>query len=151
MDKPRPDHGQDQFDFGFAVDWMRKDLGLVLDGPAATAPACLTALVDQFYADVRRWAAAARTPPASSAVCAEELLEHQAWQRVKRLAPQKACQSSQCAPDPSRRRPWPMAIVATRAASMRAPADALCVGRPRPPGQHFPRSHRCPCGERPEM
>jgi 3-hydroxyisobutyrate dehydrogenase-like beta-hydroxyacid dehydrogenase len=51
----------DKFDFGFAVDWMRKDLGLVLD-EAKTNGARLpvTALVDQFYADVqqmggRRW------------------------------------------------------------------------------------------------
>ena len=45
---------QGQFDFGFAVDWMRKDLGLVLDA-ASTAGASLplTALVDQFYGDVQ--------------------------------------------------------------------------------------------------
>ena len=45
---------EDRFDFGFAVDWMRKDLGLVLDEArrnAATVP--VTALVDQFYADVQ--------------------------------------------------------------------------------------------------
>jgi 3-hydroxyisobutyrate dehydrogenase len=44
----------DHFDFGFAVDWMRKDLGLVLDEArhnGARLP--LTALVDQFYADVQ--------------------------------------------------------------------------------------------------
>ena len=43
-----------KFDFGFAVDWMRKDLGLTLDearGNDASLP--LTALVDQFYADVQ--------------------------------------------------------------------------------------------------
>jgi 3-hydroxyisobutyrate dehydrogenase-like beta-hydroxyacid dehydrogenase len=43
-----------QFEFGFAVDWMRKDLGLVLDEArrnGAQLPA--TALVDQFYADVQ--------------------------------------------------------------------------------------------------
>jgi len=43
-----------EFDFGFAVDWMRKDLGLTLDearGNGARLP--LTALVDQFYADVQ--------------------------------------------------------------------------------------------------
>ena len=43
-----------RFDFGFAVDWMRKDLGLVLAEArrnGATLPA--TALVDQFYADVQ--------------------------------------------------------------------------------------------------
>jgi len=50
-----------RFDFGFAVDWMRKDLALVLDEArriGARLP--LTALIDQFYADVqamggRRW------------------------------------------------------------------------------------------------
>src|SRR5579871_1967697 len=50
-----------KFDFGFAVDWMRKDLGLLL-GEARVNGARLemTALVDQFYAEVqamggRRW------------------------------------------------------------------------------------------------
>jgi 3-hydroxyisobutyrate dehydrogenase len=50
-----------EFAFGFAVDWMRKDLGIVLAearGNGASLP--LTALVDQFYADVqamggKRW------------------------------------------------------------------------------------------------
>jgi 3-hydroxyisobutyrate dehydrogenase len=45
---------KDEFDFGFAVDWMRKDLGLVLDEARrqqATMP--VTALIDQFYADVQ--------------------------------------------------------------------------------------------------
>ena len=43
-----------QFEFGFAVDWMRKDLAIVLD-QARTAGAQLpvTALVDQFYAQVQ--------------------------------------------------------------------------------------------------
>jgi 3-hydroxyisobutyrate dehydrogenase-like beta-hydroxyacid dehydrogenase len=51
----------DQFDFGFAVDWMRKDLGLCLDEARRNgARLPVTALVDQFYADVqdmggRRW------------------------------------------------------------------------------------------------
>ena len=51
----------DQFEFGFAVDWMRKDLGLVLDEARRNgAKLPVTALVDQFYADVqqmggRRW------------------------------------------------------------------------------------------------
>jgi 3-hydroxyisobutyrate dehydrogenase len=50
-----------RFDFGFAVDWMRKDLGLVLDEARANGASLpVTALVDQFYADVqamggRRW------------------------------------------------------------------------------------------------
>ena len=42
------------FDFGFAVDWMRKDLGLVLDEAKRNgARLPVTALVDQFYADVQ--------------------------------------------------------------------------------------------------
>ena len=50
-----------RFDFGFAVDWMRKDLGLVLDEARSNgARVEVTALVDQFYAEVqamggRRW------------------------------------------------------------------------------------------------
>jgi 3-hydroxyisobutyrate dehydrogenase/2-hydroxy-3-oxopropionate reductase len=44
----------DQFDFGFAVDWMRKDLGLVLEEARRNgARLPVTALVDQFYADVQ--------------------------------------------------------------------------------------------------
>jgi len=52
---------EDKFEFGFAVDWMRKDLGLVLDEAKRNgARLPVTALVDQFYADVqtmggRRW------------------------------------------------------------------------------------------------
>jgi len=43
-----------RFDFGFAVDWMRKDLGLVLDEARRNgAQLPVTALVDQFYADVQ--------------------------------------------------------------------------------------------------
>ncbi len=44
-----------RFDFGFAVDWMRKDLALVLDEARRNgAQLPVTALVDQFYADVQR-------------------------------------------------------------------------------------------------
>jgi 3-hydroxyisobutyrate dehydrogenase-like beta-hydroxyacid dehydrogenase len=43
-----------KFDFGFAVDWMRKDLGLVLDEARHNgAKLPVTALVDQFYADIQ--------------------------------------------------------------------------------------------------
>ena len=43
-----------EFEFGFAVDWMRKDLGLVLDEARTNgARLSLTALVDQFYAEVQ--------------------------------------------------------------------------------------------------
>jgi 3-hydroxyisobutyrate dehydrogenase len=50
-----------KFEFGFAVDWMRKDLGLVLDEARANGARLeVTALVDQFYAELqsmggRRW------------------------------------------------------------------------------------------------
>ena len=44
----------DQFNFGFAVDWMRKDLGLVLEeARRIQARMPVTALIDQFYADVQ--------------------------------------------------------------------------------------------------
>jgi len=44
----------DKFDFGFAVDWMRKDLGLCLAEARANGAALpVTALVDQFYARVQ--------------------------------------------------------------------------------------------------
>ena len=44
----------DKFDFGFAVDWMRKDLGLVLEEARRNgARLPVTALVDQFYADIQ--------------------------------------------------------------------------------------------------
>ena len=43
-----------RFDFGFAVDWMRKDLRIALDAARASkASLPLTALVDQFYADIQ--------------------------------------------------------------------------------------------------
>lgn len=45
---------KDEFDFGFAIDWMRKDLGLAIEEArqlGASVP--VTALVDQFYADVQ--------------------------------------------------------------------------------------------------
>ena len=44
-----------EFAHGFAVDWMRKDLGLALAAARRTGAALpLTALVDQFYAEVQR-------------------------------------------------------------------------------------------------
>jgi len=44
-----------EFDFGFAVDWMRKDLGMALDKARDLGISLpLTALVDQFYGDVQR-------------------------------------------------------------------------------------------------
>jgi len=45
---------ENKFDFGFAVDWMRKDLGFCLDEARRNGAALpMTALVDQFYADVQ--------------------------------------------------------------------------------------------------
>ncbi len=61
MDNRWPTMVEGKFEFGFAVDWMRKDLGLVLDEARSNgARLALTALVDQFYAEVqamggRRW------------------------------------------------------------------------------------------------
>jgi 3-hydroxyisobutyrate dehydrogenase-like beta-hydroxyacid dehydrogenase len=55
MDNRGKTMADDKFEFGFAVDWMRKDLGLVLDEAkrnGALLP--VTALVDQFYADVQK-------------------------------------------------------------------------------------------------
>jgi len=44
-----------KFDYGFAVDWMRKDLGITLDEARRNgAQLPVTALVDQFYAEVQR-------------------------------------------------------------------------------------------------
>ena len=54
MDNRWKTMAEDQFDFGFAVDWMRKDLGLALDegrGLGLSLP--VTSLVDQFFADVQ--------------------------------------------------------------------------------------------------
>jgi 3-hydroxyisobutyrate dehydrogenase len=46
---------EDKFDFGFAVDWMRKDLGICLDEADANGASLpVTALVDQFYKDLQK-------------------------------------------------------------------------------------------------
>jgi 3-hydroxyisobutyrate dehydrogenase len=61
MDNRWKTMGEGKYDFGFAVDWMRKDLGLVLEEARANGARLeVTALVDQFYAEVqgmggRRW------------------------------------------------------------------------------------------------
>ena len=45
---------EDEFNFGFAVDWMRKDLGLVLEEARLNGSQLpMTALVDQFYSDIQ--------------------------------------------------------------------------------------------------
>ncbi len=54
MDNRAATMAKGEFDFGFAVDWMRKDLGLVLAEASRSGLGLpLTALVDQFYADVQ--------------------------------------------------------------------------------------------------
>ena len=55
MDNRGRTMAEGRFDFGFAVDWMRKDLGLVLaEARRNGARVPVTALVDQFYGDVQR-------------------------------------------------------------------------------------------------
>ena len=45
---------EDKFDYGFAIDWMRKDLRITLDEARRNgARLPVAALVDQFYADVQ--------------------------------------------------------------------------------------------------
>jgi 3-hydroxyisobutyrate dehydrogenase len=45
---------KDEFDFGFAIDWMRKDMGLTLEeGRSLGVSLPVTALIDQFYAEVQ--------------------------------------------------------------------------------------------------
>lgn len=54
MENRWPTMARGEFEFGFAVDWMRKDLGIALDearANGATLPG--TALIDQFYAEVQ--------------------------------------------------------------------------------------------------
>jgi 3-hydroxyisobutyrate dehydrogenase len=54
MDNRGPTMIQGKFDFGFAVDWMRKDLGIALDEARRNgARLPVAALVDQFYADLQ--------------------------------------------------------------------------------------------------
>jgi 3-hydroxyisobutyrate dehydrogenase len=61
MDNRWKTMSEGKFDFGFAVDWMRKDLGLVLDEAGRNGAALdMTAMIDGFYAEVqamggRRW------------------------------------------------------------------------------------------------
>ena len=54
MDNRWASMAKGEFDFGFAVDWMRKDLGLAMDeGRSLAVSLPTTALIDQFYADVQ--------------------------------------------------------------------------------------------------
>lgn len=54
MDNRWKTMSEGKFDFGFAVDWMRKDLGLLLDESKRNgAKLDMTAMVDGFYAEVQ--------------------------------------------------------------------------------------------------
>ncbi|MDB5449437.1 MAG: 3-hydroxyisobutyrate dehydrogenase [Phenylobacterium sp.] len=54
MDNRWKTMAENKFDFGFAVDWMRKDLGLVLDEAGRNGAALdMTRMVDGFYAEVQ--------------------------------------------------------------------------------------------------
>src|SRR5205085_1337784 len=54
MENRWPTMAQNKFDFGFAVDWMRKDLGLVLDEAGRNgARLDMTRMVDGFYEEVQ--------------------------------------------------------------------------------------------------
>ena len=54
MDNRAQTMAKDEFEFGFAVNWMRKDLDIALTtGRTLNAKLPLTALIDQFYADVQ--------------------------------------------------------------------------------------------------
>ncbi len=45
---------RDEYDFGFAVDWMRKDLGLAIDEARSLGAALpMTAIIDQFFCDIQ--------------------------------------------------------------------------------------------------
>ena len=54
MDNRAITMAKDEYDFGFAVDWMRKDLGIVLDtAKALEIDLPVTKLVDGYYKDVQ--------------------------------------------------------------------------------------------------
>jgi len=54
MDNRATTMAKDEYEFGFAVDWMRKDLGIVLDtAKALNIDLPVTTLVDGYYKDVQ--------------------------------------------------------------------------------------------------
>ena len=71
MDNRGKTMAADKFDFGFAVDWMRKDLSMAIAEARANGAALpVTALVDQFYARIQargggRWDTSSLHPPAA--------------------------------------------------------------------------------------
>ena len=55
MDNRWKTMNEGKFDFGFAVDWMRKDLGIILDEAKRNgAKLPVAALIDSYYADVQK-------------------------------------------------------------------------------------------------
>ena len=55
MDNRASTMAKDEYDFGFAVDWMRKDLGIALKtAKDVGANLVLTKTVDDYYADVQK-------------------------------------------------------------------------------------------------
>ncbi|ASP20422.1 2-hydroxy-3-oxopropionate reductase [Antarctobacter heliothermus] len=55
MENRATNMGDGKFDYGFAVNWMRKDLGICMDEAKSNGASLpVTALVDQFYADVQK-------------------------------------------------------------------------------------------------
>ena len=55
MDNRWKTMNEGKFDFGFAVDWMRKDLGIIMDEAKRNgAKMQVAALIDTYYADVQK-------------------------------------------------------------------------------------------------
>ena len=55
MDNRASTMAKDEYEFGFAVDWMRKDLGIALKtAEEVGADLVMTKLVDEYYADVQK-------------------------------------------------------------------------------------------------
>jgi len=55
MDNRAATMAKDEYEFGFAVDWMRKDLGIALKtAKAVGADLVLTKMVDEYYADIQK-------------------------------------------------------------------------------------------------
>jgi len=46
---------EDKFDYGFAVDWMRKDLKIAIDeSKKNNSPLPITKIIDEYYAEVQK-------------------------------------------------------------------------------------------------
>ena len=48
---------ENKFDYGFAVDWMRKDLKIAMDEAKNNSPLPITKIIDEYYAEVQKWVA----------------------------------------------------------------------------------------------